>query len=66
MPHGKRAGERCAHLTRDNLCALFEDPRRPQFCIDLAAAPSMCGETDADAMRLLEELERRTRPDTEH
>ena len=28
----KPAGVRCPHLTPDNLCALYGDPRRPEVC----------------------------------
>jgi uncharacterized protein len=63
MPHGKRAGERCVHLDAGNLCQLFGDPDRPQFCIDLKAQPSMCGATDVEAMAILTALERATAPD---
>ncbi|MFO1077359.1 MAG: YkgJ family cysteine cluster protein [Planctomycetota bacterium] len=62
MPHGKRAGERCVHLTAGGLCALFDHPDRPQFCRDLAPSPAMCGDSTTDAMRILGELERATRP----
>jgi Fe-S-cluster containining protein len=62
MPHGKRGGERCVHLTADNRCVLFGKPERPQFCIDLRASPEMCGDTDDQAMRILTALEQQTRP----
>lgn len=32
---GKPLGERCPHLTADNLCAVYEN--RPQICRDYAA-----------------------------
>ncbi|MEE4465596.1 YkgJ family cysteine cluster protein, partial [Azotobacter chroococcum] len=32
MPLGKPAGERCLHLSVDNLCALFDKPERPAVC----------------------------------
>lgn len=62
MPHGKRAGERCVHLDAQNLCQLFGKPERPRFCGDLKAEPSMCGNSDAEAMAILNALERATRP----
>jgi len=62
MPRGKRAGERCVHLSSANLCALFGHPDRPRFCADLRAEPAMCGDSDAEAMAILERLERDTRP----
>jgi hypothetical protein len=60
MPNGKRAGERCVHLDEANACRLFGRPERPRFCIDLRAEPSMCGADAAEAMAILDDLERRT------
>jgi hypothetical protein len=51
------------HLDAQNHCVLFGRPERPQFCADLKAEPSMCGSSDAEAMAILGDLERRTRPD---
>jgi len=62
MPHGKRAGERCVHLDAHNRCLLFGRPERPRFCADLKAEPAMCGDSDAEAMAILNALERATRP----
>lgn len=63
MPLGKRAGERCVHLDVANRCRLFGHLDRPQFCSDLQAEPSMCGDSDAEAMAILTRLERDTDPD---
>ena len=62
MPHGKRAGERCVHLDATNRCALFGHPDRPSFCVGLQPHRSMCGDTDAEALAILTQLERATRP----
>lgn len=62
MPHGKRAGERCVHLDATNRCALFGHPDRPSFCVGLQPQRSMCGDTDAEALAILTQLERATRP----
>jgi Fe-S-cluster containining protein len=62
MPHGKRAGERCVHLDAHNRCLLFGRPERPRFCADLRAEPTMWGDSDAEAMAILNALERATRP----
>ncbi|MBL8749244.1 MAG: YkgJ family cysteine cluster protein [Planctomycetes bacterium] len=62
MPSGKRAGERCVHLDGDNRCALFGEPQRPQFCVDLRPEPSMCGATNDEAFAILERLEHATKP----
>lgn len=57
MPDGKAAGERCIHLTDDNLCALFSDPRRPNACAQFQAEPAFCGDNRAQALEILAELE---------
>lgn len=62
MPDGKPAGVRCAQLTDDNLCALFEDPRRPAVCAALTASPEMCGSNAAEAFERLRALESATVP----
>lgn len=61
-PHGKRAGERCVHLDDANRCMLFGMPDRPRFCVELRPQPSMCGDSDDEAMTILTELERATQP----
>ena len=64
MPHGKPAGIRCVQLTPDNLCRLFGHPDRPAVCSRLRPDEETCGQTAAEALALLAELERLTRPDT--
>jgi len=63
MPHGKRAGERCAHLDERNRCRLFGHPDRPSFCSSLRPHASMCSESDVDALAILTNMELATRPD---
>lgn len=65
MPNGKPAGVRCAQLTDDNRCAIFDAPERPAVCARLRPTREMCGETSAHAMRYLEWLEHETRPAAE-
>ncbi|MDH4872643.1 YkgJ family cysteine cluster protein [Pseudomonas sp. BN515] len=60
MPEGKPAGERCLHLSAENLCQLFGDPRRPTVCGDFDADPEVCGESREEAIRLLGWLEQAT------
>lgn len=60
MPEGKPAGERCLHLSVENLCQLFGDPRRPAVCGDFDADPEVCGESREEAIRLLGWLEQAT------
>jgi Fe-S-cluster containining protein len=62
MPHGKPAGVRCVQLTDDNRCRLFGQPDRPEVCNRLRPMEEMCGESAEQALELLAELERATRP----
>jgi Fe-S-cluster containining protein len=62
MPFGKPAGVRCVQLTADNRCAIFGRPERPLFCATLMPAEDLCGTDAADALRLIGEMERATRP----
>lgn len=60
LPHGKPAGERCLHLSVDNLCALFGLPERPAVCSSFGADPEVCGDSSEAAIRLLGWLEQAT------
>ncbi|MCY1274909.1 hypothetical protein D9M71_642180 [compost metagenome] len=60
MPAGKAAGERCLHLSVENLCQLFGDPRRPAVCGAFDADPEVCGDSQEEAIRLLGWLEQAT------
>ena len=62
MPAGKPAGVRCVQLTDDNRCKLFGLPERPAVCVSLRPSDEMCGESDAEALARLTELEQLTRP----
>lgn len=62
MPGGKPAGVPCVQLDQDGLCRLFGHPGRPAFCGSLQPAADMCGESREQALRLIGELERATRP----
>jgi uncharacterized protein len=62
MPHGKPAGVRCVQLTSDNLCRLFGLPDRPGVCVRLRPNDEMCGQTAAEAIAWLDDLERATTP----
>lgn len=62
MPQGKKAGERCVHLSADNLCGLFNLPQRPDFCERFQAEVEFCGDSFVDAMRILSALEGGTAP----
>ena len=63
MPRGKAAGERCVNLGADNLCALWGKPEYPDVCRGFVPQKWVCGDTSEQALRLLAELERVTRPD---
>ena len=60
MPDGKPAGVRCAQLSVDDRCRLFESPLRSQVCIGFRPAPDTCGESREEAMEMLGRLERET------
>lgn len=61
MPAGKPAGVPCVNLTEDFQCALFDDPRRPDFCANLQPNREMCGENRDQAIRFLDSLDQLTR-----
>ena len=63
MPHGKPAGVACVQLDDQLRCRLFGKPGRPAFCASLRPGPDMCGGSRVEAMAMLGELERSTRPD---
>jgi len=60
MPRGKPAGERCLHLSMENLCALFEMPGRPDVCSAFRAEEGVCGRDREEALQLLTFLEQET------
>ena len=62
MPNGKPAGVRCANLSENNLCAIFNHPDRPLLCDAFKAGPDVCGTTRAEALQLITDLEEQTMP----
>lgn len=60
MPNGKPAGVRCIQLDENNLCRLFGDPERPAVCSRFTASEMTCGESFAEALHNLQQLERQT------
>jgi hypothetical protein len=62
MGGGKPAGVRCIQLTDDNLCRIFGRDDRPSVCSSLRPGAEMCGKNVGEALELLAELERNTRP----
>ena len=60
MPRGKAAGMRCCQLTDDNRCRLFGQMERPAVCGSLQPSVQMCGNSAAEALVFLTQLERDT------
>jgi len=53
MPHGKPAGQRCLHLSVQNLCSLFGLPERPAVCGAFQPDREVCGDSNEEAVRIL-------------
>lgn len=62
MPQGKPAGVRCVQLDDEERCRLFGRPERPAVCAGLQPLAAMCGESRAEAMAWLTQLEVLTQP----
>lgn len=62
MPDGKPAGVPCVQLDEQGRCRLFGRPERPAFCVSLQPAADLCGEDREQALSLIGEMERATRP----
>ena len=62
MPMGKAAGQPCAQLTPELLCAIFGKPERPAVCAGLKPRPEMCRSSREEALDYLSGLERSTAP----
>ena len=62
LPHGKPAGQPCAHLDEALRCRLFGRPERPSVCASLKPSMDMCGSERSHAMLWLRQLERDTAP----
>jgi len=62
MPQGKPAGVPCIHLDAQYRCKLFGLPSRPSFCAQFLPDPSVCGESRAEAITLLNDLESHSSP----
>ena len=64
MPEGKPAGVPCIHLDSGMRCRLFGKPERPGVCGSLRPSAEMCGNCREEAMAYLEDLEKKTAPDS--
>ncbi|WP_353797710.1 YkgJ family cysteine cluster protein [Enterobacter cloacae] len=62
MPEGKPANTRCVQLSETKLCMIFGSPLRPKVCSGLQPSAEMCGNTRAQAMTYLLNLEALTAP----
>ncbi|MDQ8034236.1 MAG: YkgJ family cysteine cluster protein [Bordetella sp.] len=62
MPDGKPAGVRCIQLDDEHGCRIFGQPERPAVCGGLQPSVVMCGDSRAQAMAWLTNLERATAP----
>ncbi|HKL72163.1 MAG TPA: YkgJ family cysteine cluster protein [Marinilabiliaceae bacterium] len=57
MPNGKPAGMPCIHLTDNYQCLLFGSDERPQVCRGFKPEKIFCGNTQAEAIEILSNLE---------
>ncbi|BAN97167.1 hypothetical protein E05_24010 [Plautia stali symbiont] len=62
MPDGKPANTRCVQLDEQQRCKIFGSPLRPAVCAGLQPKAEMCGNSRADAMIYLLQLEADTAP----
>ncbi|ABV11765.1 hypothetical protein HMPREF0208_00705 [Citrobacter koseri] len=62
MPDGKPANTPCVQLDEHQRCKIFGSPLRPKVCAGLQPSADMCGQTRAQAMIYLIELETLTAP----
>ncbi|MCX6230294.1 MAG: YkgJ family cysteine cluster protein [Bacteroidetes bacterium] len=58
MPDGKPANVRCAQLSEDLLCMVFDKSSRPKVCINFKFDACICGNSQSEAMRIMNELEK--------
>jgi uncharacterized protein len=57
MPNGKPANVRCVNLTDDLLCNIFNQANRSKVCENFKFDKLICGETQEEAMKIMNELE---------
>lgn len=64
MPEGKPAGVTCVNLDRQTLrCTVWGTEAYPDVCKNFSAKEEHCGQTRAEAVRLLGYYEEATKPD---
>jgi Fe-S-cluster containining protein len=57
MSGGKKAGERCIHLSDDLKCTIFTSPNRPQVCNGFQPDFLVCGNSREEALSIFARLE---------
>ncbi len=63
MPQGKPAFVQCIHLdAASRTCNIWMTAEYPDVCRDFTPTPECCGDSREEAIRLLAEMERQTRP----
>ena len=62
MPQGKPAGVLCVQLDDELRCKVFNKSERPAFCGGLQPSAEMCGNSRADALVWLTQMEAATKP----
>ncbi|MDP6969691.1 MAG: YkgJ family cysteine cluster protein [Gammaproteobacteria bacterium] len=63
MPKGKPAGVACVQLDPAGLCQLFGHPSRPEVCLAFTPSLKICGESNTQALHIINHLEYITNPD---
>lgn len=53
MPRGKPAGVACLQLDEEYRCRIFGHPERPAVCAGFKADAEVCGDSQADALRII-------------
>lgn len=56
LNRGKNGGERCIHLSENNLCLIYDNPERPAICGKYHADKLVCGDSFEEAMQILGSL----------
>jgi len=56
LKRGKKAFERCPHLTSENRCELFGKPQRPKVCSEYLPEMLFCGNSFEEAIQILTKL----------
>ena len=57
MPEGKPANTRCVQLNEQLRCRIFGRPERPATCLAFQPEREFCGESSAQALKILGWLE---------